>query len=100
MSRWRVVDAHSKWSHTMVMKTMGAAEFKARCLQLMDEVGPEGILITKRGKPVAKLVPAEESSGMGRFFGIYPDLLADPDDDLSTAHAWKDYDPGRGLAAL
>lgn len=39
------------------MKQIGAAEFKMRCLTLLDEVGPEGLIITKHGKPVAKLVP-------------------------------------------
>ena len=36
-----------------------ASEFKATCLQLMDEVAETGseIVITKRGKPVAKLAP-------------------------------------------
>ena len=36
-----------------------AGEFKAKCLELMDWVaaGNEEIIITKRGKPVAKLVP-------------------------------------------
>lgn len=82
------------------MKTIGAAEFKARCLQILDEVGPEGIVITKRGKPVAKLVPVEKTGGMARFYGIFPNLLVDPEDDLSTADAWKDYDPGRGLHEL
>jgi prevent-host-death family protein len=39
-----------------------AGEFKARCLKLMNEVRATRrlIVITKRGKPVAKLVPAEE----------------------------------------
>jgi prevent-host-death family protein len=39
------------------MKTVAAAQFKAKCLSLLDRVGPEGIVITKHGKPVAKLVP-------------------------------------------
>ncbi len=36
-----------------------AGEFKARCLQLMDEVQETGreLVITKRGRPVARLVP-------------------------------------------
>lgn len=40
---------------------ISAAEFKAKCLKLMDEVAKtrKPIVITKRGKPVAKLVPAE-----------------------------------------
>jgi len=41
-------------------KTIPAGEFKAKCLKLMDEVEKTGeeFVITKRGKPVAKLVPA------------------------------------------
>lgn len=41
-----------------------AAEFKAKCLKLMDIAGQkhETILITKRGVPIAKLVPYEEKS--------------------------------------
>lgn len=39
---------------------MKASEFKAKCLQLMDEVNETGevITITKNGKPVAQLRPA------------------------------------------
>ena len=39
-----------------------AGEFKARCLKLMDEVGSRrtSVTITKRGKPVARLVPADD----------------------------------------
>ncbi len=39
------------------MKTIQAAKFKQCCLALLDELGPQGIVITKRGKPVAKLMP-------------------------------------------
>jgi len=44
------------------VKQMPAGEFKAKCLAIMDQVfqSGESILITKRGKPVAKLVPAEK----------------------------------------
>lgn len=43
-------------------RTMKASEFKARCLKLMDEVAESGdeIVITKNGKPVAKLAPYRE----------------------------------------
>lgn len=39
-----------------------ASEFKAKCLQLMDEVAETGkeIIITKRGNPVAKLTPYQQ----------------------------------------
>jgi prevent-host-death family protein len=44
------------------LKHVAAADFKANCLRLMDEVARQRrpIVITKRGKPVAKLVPVEE----------------------------------------
>jgi prevent-host-death family protein len=40
---------------------IAAGEFKAKCLALLDEVADLGreIIITKRGKPVAKLSPIE-----------------------------------------
>ncbi len=43
------------------MKSMPAAQFKARCLKVMDEVNTtrQSVVITKKGKPVAKLVPAD-----------------------------------------
>ena len=43
------------------MGKIPATEFKARCLELMDRVAErrETFVITKRGKPVAKLVPME-----------------------------------------
>ena len=46
----------------MVMKTIAAGTFKAKCLRLMDEVQStrQPLLITKKGRPVAKLVPANE----------------------------------------
>lgn len=42
------------------MKTVKASEFKAKCLKIMDEVAATGepVVITKRGVPVAQLVPA------------------------------------------
>jgi antitoxin (DNA-binding transcriptional repressor) of toxin-antitoxin stability system len=39
------------------MKQIAAATFKKQCLSLLDDVDPDGIVIIKDGKPVAKLVP-------------------------------------------
>ncbi|MFY9688463.1 MAG: type II toxin-antitoxin system Phd/YefM family antitoxin [Candidatus Acidiferrales bacterium] len=46
------------------MKKMAAGAFKAKCLAIMDEVRAkhETVLITKRGKAVAKLVPVNEDT--------------------------------------
>lgn len=44
------------------MRTIPAGQFKARCLKLLDEVAETGetIVVTKRGKPVARVEPVEE----------------------------------------
>ena len=49
------------------MPKIGATEFKAKCLELMDRVQAkrETFVITKRGKPVARLVPLERTHGGG-----------------------------------
>ena len=43
------------------MRTIPAGRFKAQCLRLLDEVAKTGetIVVTKRGKPVAKVEPVE-----------------------------------------
>jgi len=45
------------------MKVIGAGKFKAQCLALLDHVarGHQTILVTKRGKPVAKVIPMVET---------------------------------------
>jgi prevent-host-death family protein len=46
------------------METITASEFKAKCLAILDRVKSTGerIIITKRGTPVAEVVPPLETS--------------------------------------
>lgn len=46
----------------MQEKTVMASTFKARCLALLDQVGIDRVplVITKRGRPIARVVPIEE----------------------------------------
>ena len=74
------------------MRSIPAALFKARCLKIMDEVKTrrEPVLITKKGKPVARLVPADEPvrDVFGCLAGeleITGDLMA----PVIAASAWK-----------
>jgi prevent-host-death family protein len=68
---------------------IAAGQFKAQCLQLMDRVGQthEEIVITKHGRPVAKLVPVEEqhsSSFIGYMKGsvvVSGDIVAPVEED-------------------
>ena len=54
-------------------RTVGVADFKARCLELLDGVGARGdeIIITKRGKPIATVspIPLEARPLKGLFAG-------------------------------
>ncbi len=73
----------------MAIKKMAAGTFKTHCLAVMDEVHAkrQPVLITKHGKPIAKLVPADESkddifnfmAGQGRISGdiVSPALTPD-----------------------
>jgi prevent-host-death family protein len=68
------------------MKQIAAAKFKEQCLALLDAVDAEGVVITKRGKPVAKLIPiAVESAGL---IGTLKDKIEIKGDLLSTGVDW------------
>jgi prevent-host-death family protein len=76
----------------MSMKEIPAAVFKARCLTLMEDVRStkRPLVITKRGKPVAKLVPIDEPKDdfIGRLKGVFEvvgDLDADPPEEWESA---------------
>jgi prevent-host-death family protein len=69
------------------MRTIPAGRFKAQCLKLLDEVAATGetIVVTKRGKPVAKVEPVEEPPSL-RGSVVY---LVDDDELLfSTGEVW------------
>ncbi len=61
-----------KESHARSVK---ASEFKAKCLQMMDEVAATGreIVITKYGRPVSRLVPCREKPQS--VFGVDRDVI-------------------------
>jgi prevent-host-death family protein len=70
-----------------------ATEFKARCLELMDRVAErrETFVITKRGKPVAKLVPMERKT-KDTIFGCLRDKGSITGDIISPVlppEAWE-----------
>jgi len=71
----------------MSVETIGAAQFKERCLAILDEVGPEGVVVTKHGKPVAKLLPIEVDSA--DLIGSLKDEIEVKGDILSTGVRWN-----------
>ena len=57
------------------MKTVKASEFKAKCLQIMDEVSASGepVVITKNGKPLTQLVPYRQKPKS--LFGLHKGMI-------------------------
>ena len=74
------------------MKTMAAGKFKDRCLRVLDEVArtKSAVVITKRGRPVARLVPCGPSTGARR--GLAGSVLEETGDPFNTGERW---DAGR-----
>lgn len=73
-----------------------AAEFKARCLELMDRVRETGAeyIVTKHGRPVARLVPYVEPKGGKTMFGAMKGTVLKFERPLDPIDA--DYDLDRG----
>ena len=70
----------------MVMKQLSASKFKEQCLALLDRVDPEGIVVAKRGKPVAKLIPFGADSA--ELIGSLKGKLRIKGQILSTGIKW------------
>ena len=66
----------------MSEQRIGAAQFKEQCLQLLDHLSPAGLVITKHGKPVARVVPFERSGPA--LIGILKGKIRVRGDILST----------------
>lgn len=73
------------------MKRVPAGQFKARCLKIMDDVHStrEPVVITKRGRPVVTLVPAEDPSGdfLGKLSGTMK-IVGDITQPVEDPEAW------------
>ncbi len=80
------LDICSDQPYNMVMKQVSASKFKEQCLALLDRVDPEGIVVTKRGKPVAKLIPFGADSA--DMIGSLKRKLRIKGEILSTGIRW------------
>jgi prevent-host-death family protein len=68
-------------------KTISASEFKAKCLKILDRLGPEGITVTKRGHPVAKVTPVQPG-GIAKYYGCMKGKIKIKGDIFSTGIKW------------
>lgn len=69
------------------MQQLNASKFKEQCLALLDHLDPEGIVITKHGKPVARLVPAE--SECAELIGSMKGKIKVKGEIFSTGIRWN-----------
>jgi antitoxin (DNA-binding transcriptional repressor) of toxin-antitoxin stability system len=69
------------------MKTMAAGKFKDVCLKILDEVAKSKapVVITKRGRPVAKLVPCGPAPARR---GLAGSVLKEIGDPFTTGERW------------
>ena len=70
------------------MREIAASEFRAKCLALLDEVAKtrEELVVTKRGKPVAKIVPVEAPPSL-----VGSVRYSITDDELVHGSVWEGY---------
>lgn len=69
-------------------KTISATEFKAKCLEILDHLDREGIVVSKRGKPIARVVPYGTSQ-TGELIGSMKGKIKIRGNILSTGIKWN-----------
>ena len=74
------------------MKRMQASTFKTKCLTVMNEIQATGepVIVTKRGKPVVKVIPAEPEKGdiLGFMAGEF-EIVGDIESPVVPPSHWK-----------
>jgi prevent-host-death family protein len=70
------------------MKIIPASKFKAECLSILDDVDSEGVVITKHGKPVARLIPYEEKNA-SFLIGALKGKMKIKGNIFSTGRTWN-----------
>jgi len=68
------------------MQTINASKFKEQCLSLLENLDPEGIVVTKHGKPLARVIPA--SADCADLIGSMKDKIKVHGNILSTGVKW------------
>ena len=68
------------------MQKINASKFKEQCLGILDNLEPEGIVITKHGKAVARLIPA--GSDCAALIGSMKDKIKVHANISSTGIEW------------
>lgn len=76
----------------MSTREIKAGEFKAKCLKLMDEVAATGeaIVITKRGKPIARIEPVRPQPDGNSIFGFFAHYVDPTKPETTDYSVWDE----------
>jgi len=69
------------------MRKIAAAKFKENCLAILDRLGPDGIVVTKHGKAVTRVLPVQQTSA--ELIGALREHIAVHGDLTSTGIPWN-----------
>lgn len=69
-----------------MMQSLNVSDFREQLLNLIERLPPEGVLVTKRGKPVARVLPVREPGGS--LIGALKGRFEIRGDIFSTGEVW------------
>ena len=70
-----------------LMEYIAASKFKEKCLDILDHLAPGGLVVTKHGKPVARVIPA--GTDCAELIGSMKGKIGIRGDILSTGVKWN-----------
>ena len=76
-----------QWVSMIKDRTISATEFKAKCLSILEQLDSRGIVVTKRGRPLARVLPARPLANE-RLIGSMKGRIAIKGDLFSTGVRW------------
>lgn len=69
-------------------RTLTATEFKTKCLRILEDLGPEGVIVTKRGQPIARVTPVT-TARHEEFYGSLQGKIKIKGNIFSTGTKWN-----------
>lgn len=69
------------------MEHIAVSKFKEQCLEILDRLTPDGLVVTKHGKPVARVIPA--ATDCAELIGSMKGKIGIRGDILSTGVKWN-----------
>lgn len=70
------------------MQKIPCTKFKEQCLSVLDRLGSEGVIVTKYGRPIARVIPIKNKNS-GGLIGTFKDKIKIKGDVFSTGLKWN-----------